>query len=115
MNTPLMIAIYALLALIAVPATRELLRTARENAKRARLIPIVNFADRATGLVYARLEHGKWAWRDEERISGILADPDVAAAIMAIPADRRDAAAASAGGETDLDIDDLHNLGERAR
>jgi Tfp pilus assembly protein FimT len=40
MNTPLMIAIYALLALIAVPATRELLRTARKNAKRARLIPI---------------------------------------------------------------------------
>jgi hypothetical protein len=40
MNTPLMIAIYALLALIAVPATRELLRAARENAKRARLVPI---------------------------------------------------------------------------
>lgn len=40
MNTPLMFAVYALLALVAVPATRELLRTARENAKRARLIPI---------------------------------------------------------------------------
>ncbi|SAL28654.1 hypothetical protein AWB64_02430 [Caballeronia sordidicola] len=40
MNTPLMFAIYALLGLIAVPATRELLRNARENAKRARLIPI---------------------------------------------------------------------------
>ena len=40
MNTPLMIALYALLALIDVHATRELLRTARENAKRARLIPI---------------------------------------------------------------------------
>jgi hypothetical protein len=79
----------------------------------ARLIPIVNFADRATGRVYARLEHGKWAWRDEERISGMLADPDVKAAMMAIPADRRDAAAAGAAGETDLDFDDLHNLGER--
>jgi hypothetical protein len=40
MNTPLMFAVYALLALVAVPATRELLRTTRENAKRARLIPI---------------------------------------------------------------------------
>jgi hypothetical protein len=79
----------------------------------ARLIPIINFADRATGRLYARLEHGKWAWRDEERISGMLADPDVKAAIMAIPANRCDAAAASAGGKTDLDIDDLHNLGER--
>jgi len=81
----------------------------------ARLIPIINFADRATGRVYARLEHGKWTWRDEERISDMLADPDVKAAIMAIPANRydADAAAASAGGKTDLDIDDLHNLGER--
>jgi hypothetical protein len=43
----------------------------------------------------------------------MLADPDVKAAIMAIPANRCDAAAANAGGETDLDIDDLHNLGER--
>jgi hypothetical protein len=40
MNTPLMFAVYALLGLIAVPATRELLRTARERAARARLIPI---------------------------------------------------------------------------
>ncbi|MGA7817922.1 hypothetical protein [Caballeronia sp.] len=40
MNTPLMFAVYTLLALIAVPATRELLRAARENAKRARLVPI---------------------------------------------------------------------------
>ena len=77
--------------------------------------PIINFADRATGRLYARLEHGKWTWRDEERISGMLADPDVKAAIMAIPANRydADAAAVSAGGKTDLDIDDLHNLGER--
>jgi hypothetical protein len=79
----------------------------------ARLIPIINFADRATGRLYARLEHGKWTWRDEERISAMLADPDVKAAIMAVPANRCDAAAASAGGKTDLDIDDLHNLGER--
>jgi hypothetical protein len=40
MNTPLMFAVYALLALIAVPATRELLRTARERAARSRLIPV---------------------------------------------------------------------------
>jgi hypothetical protein len=40
MNTPLMFAVYVLVALIAVPATRELLRTARERAARSRLIPI---------------------------------------------------------------------------
>jgi hypothetical protein len=40
MNTPLMFAVYVLVALFAVPATRELLRTARERAARGRLIPI---------------------------------------------------------------------------
>ena len=28
------------------------------------------------GRVYARLEHGRWTWRDEQRISHMLADPD---------------------------------------
>src|SRR5712675_1062485 len=79
----------------------------------ARLIPIINFADRATGRVYARLEHGQWTWRDEERISRLLADPDARAAIMAMPASGHDAAAARTAGPADLDIDDSHNLGER--
>jgi hypothetical protein len=80
----------------------------------ARLIPIINFADPATGRLYARLEQGKWAWRDEARISGMLADPDLKAALMAIPADRRDAAAGAGGAaELELDIDNPHNLGER--
>ena len=78
----------------------------------ARLIPTINFADRATGRVYARLEHGKWTWRDEQRISRLLADPDVRAALMAIPGNV-DAAAASTPGQGELDIDDTHNLGER--
>jgi hypothetical protein len=79
----------------------------------ARLIPIINFADSATGRVYARLEHGKWTWRDEQRISRLLADPDAGAAIMAMPASGHDAAAARTAGPADLDIDDSHNLGER--
>jgi hypothetical protein len=77
----------------------------------ARLIPIINFADRATGRVYARLERGKWTWRDEQRISLMLADPDARAAMMAIPANGDDAARTA--GQADLDIDDSHNLGER--
>jgi hypothetical protein len=77
----------------------------------ARLIPTINFADRATGRVYARLEHGKWTWRDEQRISRVLADPDARAAIMAIQANVQDAAITA--GPADLNIDDSHNLGER--
>src|SRR5262249_20816985 len=76
-----------------------------------RLIPIINFAERTTGRVYARLEHGKWTWCDEQRISGIIADPDARAAIMAIQANVQDVAITA--GPADLDIDDSHNLGER--
>jgi hypothetical protein len=79
----------------------------------ARLIPIINFADRATGRVYARLEHGQWTWRDEERISLILADPDARAAMAAMPVKRREDATTSPARQADLAIDDLHNLGER--
>jgi len=78
----------------------------------ARLIPTINFADRATGRIYARLEHGRWTWRDEERISCLLADPDARAAITAIQANVQDVAASGAA-PADLHIDDSHNLGER--
>jgi len=78
----------------------------------ARLIPTINFADRATGRIYARLEHGRWTWRDEERISCLLADPDARAAITEIQANVQDVAASGAA-PADLHIDDSHNLGER--
>jgi hypothetical protein len=79
----------------------------------ARLIPIINFADRATGRVYARLERGTWTWRDEQRISHMLADPDARAAILAIPANGQDAAAAKTADQVDLYVDGSHNLGDQ--
>lgn len=77
----------------------------------ARLIPIINFAERATGRVYARLEQGRWTMRDEARISRLLADPDARAAIMALRANVQDAAGAITAGDSELAIDDTHNLG----
>ena len=79
----------------------------------ARLIPTINFADRGSGRIYARLEHGKWTWRDEQKISCLLADPDARAAIAAIQENVQAAAAAIIARPSDLDIDDSHNLGER--
>jgi hypothetical protein len=79
----------------------------------ARLIPLINFADRASGRVYARLEHGRWTWRDEQQILRLLADPDARAALTAIDGDVTDAAAATTPEPVDLQIDDSHNLGER--
>ena len=77
----------------------------------ARLIPIINFAERETGRLYARLEHGRWAWRDEARIARLLADPDARAAIMAIPAQGTGAAAGGGSRHETIALDDLHNLG----
>lgn len=75
----------------------------------ARLIPIINFADRATGHVYGRLAHGKWVWRDEARIATLMADADARAALMAIPATRYEAGAVA--GAPNSPLDDLHTLG----
>jgi hypothetical protein len=77
----------------------------------ARLIPIINFAERETGRLYARLEHGRWAWRDEAPIARLLADPDARAAIMAIPAQGTGAAAGGGSRHETIALDDLHNLG----
>jgi hypothetical protein len=77
----------------------------------ARLIPIINFAEYQTGETYARLEHGKWAWRDEQRFACMLDDPDTRAGLEAIAADRHDSAVAMVPGRTDLAAEKLHTLG----
>jgi hypothetical protein len=78
----------------------------------ARLVPTINFADRDSGRSYARLENGKWTWRDEARIAELSADPDTRAALTAIsaktgPADAGDAARPG----RDPASDKLHTLG----
>src|SRR5450830_416386 len=77
----------------------------------ARLIPIINFADYETGRVYARLEHGKWAWRDERRFADALADPDVKAGFEAIAPNDYDSTAGTTGERANLDIAKAYTLG----
>ncbi|MGC2775097.1 MAG: hypothetical protein WA418_05590, partial [Bradyrhizobium sp.] len=79
----------------------------------ARLIPIINFADHATGRVYARLERGRWVWRDAERFAAMLADPDAKAGLMAVAEGGEAGGGAGASGdEADLAMQRLHTLGE---
>ncbi len=49
-----------------------------------RWIPAINFADYETGQVYARLERGKWVWRDQARFEKALQEPEAKAALPAI-------------------------------
>jgi hypothetical protein len=77
----------------------------------ARLIPVINFADYATGRAFARLEHGTWVWRDERRFAGVLDDPDSRAGLEAIAA-QRCYSAAGMPEPADLAAEKLHTLGE---
>jgi hypothetical protein len=49
-----------------------------------RWIPAINFADCENGQIYARLQRGKWTWRDQPRFDKALNDPEAGAALLAI-------------------------------
>ena len=53
----------------------------------ARLLPALNFAERASGRIYARLESGKLAWCDPDLIPVALADGDARAGLLAVAPD----------------------------
>jgi hypothetical protein len=77
----------------------------------ARLIPVINFADYATGRPYARLERGTWTWRDEQAFARVLADADARIGLAAIAADRHGSAAAATSQRSDLAAEKIHTLG----
>jgi hypothetical protein len=80
----------------------------------ARWIPVINFADYETGHIYARLQRGKWVWRDEPHFRKALEDPEARAGLLAVAADVRDAAGAAPGvqrKETDVAAEKMHTLG----
>ncbi|MGQ0750180.1 MAG: hypothetical protein ACT4PS_06585 [Betaproteobacteria bacterium] len=53
-------------------------------AQCARMLPALNFAERASGRIYARLEAGKLAWCDPDAISAPLADAETRAGLSAV-------------------------------
>ena len=75
------------------------------------MIPAINFADYDTGRVYARLEQGKWTWRDEESFARALQDPDTKAGLEAVAPNTFDPAAAAPFAQPDLADDKAHTLG----
>jgi hypothetical protein len=80
----------------------------------ARWIAIINFADYETGQIYARLKHGKWAWRDEERFADALKDPDAKAGLEAMTINNFGSTAGTIVEQRNLDIDKAHTLGNWA-
>jgi hypothetical protein len=52
-----------------------------------RWIPAINFGVYETGQIYARLQHGKWVWRDRLCFDKALESPEANAALPAIAPD----------------------------
>jgi hypothetical protein len=77
----------------------------------ARLIPNINFADYATGRIFARLENEKWVWREERLFRRMLDDPDAGAGLRAIAAARSGSVAAAIPQRVDAAAAKLHTLG----
>jgi hypothetical protein len=77
----------------------------------ARWIPAINFADYDTGEVYARLQRGKWVWRDEARFAAALNDPDARAGLLSVAPKTYAAAAGALETRVDLAQEKAHTLG----
>ena len=53
-------------------------------AQCARRLPALNFAERDTGRIYARIEAGALAWTDPGPLGAALADPETRAGVLAV-------------------------------
>jgi hypothetical protein len=81
----------------------------------ARWIPVINFVDYETGQVYARLQRGKWSWRDEHSFAKALDNPQANAGLLAVA---HNVSAPAIGIEeihADVATEKMHSLGAWGR
>jgi hypothetical protein len=76
-----------------------------------RWIPVINFADYETGQLYARLQGGKWVWRDKPRFDKALDNPETRAGLLAVAVNVDDAACSAEQKHTDMATEKIHTLG----
>jgi len=76
-----------------------------------RVLPVVNFAARDTGGIYARLEHGALVWTDPLLLGRALADGETRAGLLACAPRIDEFAPAGDGQARRLQADKFHTLG----
>jgi hypothetical protein len=76
-----------------------------------RWIPVINFADYETGQLYARLQGGKWLWRDQPRFDKALDNPETKAGLLAVARSVDDAACSAEKKHIDVAMEKIHTLG----
>jgi len=77
----------------------------------ARWIPIIHFADYRTGKPYARLQQGKWTWRDERRFREALQDANAKAGLSAMSSHILANTSGAAENPTNVAAEKVHTLG----
>jgi hypothetical protein len=76
-----------------------------------RWIPVINFADYETGQLYARLQGGKWVWRDQPRFDKAFDNPESKAGLLAVTRRVDDAACSAEEKHIDVAMEKIHTLG----
>ncbi len=77
----------------------------------ARWIPAINFANYETGEIYARLQRGKWVWRNAARFEKALDDPEGSAGLLAVAGTFTGSVVGTEQKDTDIAAEKIHTLG----
>ena len=80
----------------------------------ARSLPAINFVERDSGIVYARMEGGRITWTAPDALARALADEDTRAGLLALAPDGFPGPGAAAPRETKLDPSRAHTVGQWA-
>jgi hypothetical protein len=80
----------------------------------ARRMAAINFVDPETGLVYARMEHGRMRWADPDVLAKAMADAETGAGLRALGAQSLERGDVPPGQPTKLDPSRIHTLGQWA-
>jgi hypothetical protein len=80
-----------------------------------RWIPVINFAEYETGQLYARLECGKWVWRDKPRFDNALDNPEAKAGLLTVARTVDDPASNVERKHIDVASQKIHTLGAWGR
>ncbi|HLB14343.1 MAG TPA: hypothetical protein VJM14_05375 [Burkholderiales bacterium] len=97
------------------PRTMDVANNTQFLTRCARELPAVNFADRETGRVYARIESGRLAWTEPEALAQAVADAETRAGLFAVAAEALSGARLAPGSKRLTDVvpaDRLHTLGQ---
>jgi hypothetical protein len=81
----------------------------------ARRMAAINFVDRETGLVYARMEGGEMRWADPAGLARAMADEEARAGLLALAPQSIERGEIAIGEPKKLDSERIHTLGGWAR